>query len=218
MPARVGAAIAAAAALVLVVLAVVLAGSDRRLAGTNTRVAASGVTLEVYPGRQICHRQDIPADTDALRVFAAPLWIGAGPVAITVTKGGEMVTGTRSPEVPAAGPLTLGLAAPVKTAVAQARVCIENRGATPFVVAGDRTPLLGGQANPASQELDDDPRVDFLRPESESWLAMASTIADRFGLQKASFFGSWTMWAVLALFALACAAALRLLWREVGQE
>lgn len=40
--------------------------------------------------------------------------------------------------------------------------------------------------------------VDYYRAGSETWMQMAPTVADRFGLGKSGLLGAWTLWLVLA--------------------
>ncbi len=211
---RAGAAIAAA--LVVAVLVIVLSSSDARRAGTNAFVRESGVALRLLPGERRCQRQDVPADAAALRLFADPFVFKGGPLQITVTDGGRPVSRGRTTSV-GEGPVELALAPAPGAEVLSARVCIANRGVTPIELDGNQTPPGGTSLDVVfrgQQLAPDDVRVDFLRRGSESWWSFAPAIADRFGLRKASFFGSWTMWAVFVLVALTWVAGLLLLRRE----
>lgn len=189
----------------------VLSESERRLAGTNARVQVSGAAIGLGPGARRCQAYDLPARAHSVRLFhGSP---GAGPLAITVSKGGARVTEARTGSLAAEGLVEIRLRPSLDEEVGGVRLCLANRGLAPISLAGDRTPLLGGQANPDAQRLDDEIRVDFLRPGRESWWDLAPAVATRFGVGKASFFGSWTMWAVFLLTGLTSLAAVGVLWR-----
>jgi len=207
-------AVAVGAALVLGLLAIVLLQSEQRLSGSNTKVKASGVALTIQPGGRRCHRQDVPANTRAARLYASPAWVGAGPFTVAILSRGRRLAQGRAGPILEEAVLRLPLDRDLGRDLSPARVCVVNDGATPATFAGDSTPL----SNPGGGRLDDDVRVDLLRPGRESWLDLASTIDDRFGFGKASFFGAWTVWAVLGLVMLTWIATLRLLFRQVRSE
>ncbi|MDQ3644478.1 MAG: hypothetical protein M3356_03085 [Actinomycetota bacterium] len=198
------------------VLVIVLSTSDRRRAATNAFVRESGVQLRLLPGERHCQRQDVPAHADAVRLFADPFVVTGGPLAVTVTEGGRLVSRGRA-TTGREGPVAVGLAPAPGAEVPGAGVCITNRGVTPIELDGNQTPPGGSSLDvlfEGQQRPPDDVRVDFLRRGSESWWRFAPAIADRLGLRKAAFFGSWTMWAVFVLVALTWAAGLLLLRRE----
>lgn len=215
---RAGAAIAGA--LVVALLVIVLSSSDRRRAGTNAFVAESGVQLRLMAGERHCQRQDLPADAASVRLFADPFVLSGGPLKVTITDGGRPVSRARTASAPE-GPVDFPLAPAPKAEVPGARVCIANQGVTPIELDGNQTPPGGSSLEVLfrGQELPpDDVRVDFLRRGSESWWRFAPAIAERFSLRKASFFGSWTMWAVFMLVALTWVAGLLLLRREARAQ
>jgi len=211
-------AVAVGAALVLGLLAIVLLQSQPRLSGSNAKVRTSGVALVIEPGGRRCHRQDVPADTRAVRLFASPVWVGAGPLTVAISDRGRRLAQGRAASILEESVLRLPLDRALERDLWPARVCISNDGATPAAFAGDRTPVFESPTNPGSELLDDDVRVDLLRPGRESWVDLASSIDNRFALGKASFFGPWTIWAVLVLVVLTWIAALRFLWRQAGSE
>jgi len=197
-------------------LVIVLSSSDRRRAGTNAFVSESGVQLWLGVGERRCQSQDVPAVASAVRLFADPFVFTGGPLEVTVTRGGRPLSRGLAP-VSAGGPVELSLEPAPAAEVPGARVCVVNRGSTPIELDGNRTPpstsflseLVVGERLPP-----DDVRVDFLRPGTESWWRFAPAVADRFGLRKASFFGTWTMWAVFGLVGLTWVAGLLLLRRQ----
>jgi hypothetical protein len=206
--------VALGAAVVLGLLMIVLSDSQQRLAGTNTRVQASGGTLRFAAGKRRCQRQDAPAGAASVRFYAQPFVLTGGPLDVTLFEGGRLLTKGVVLVARADVPAVAKLDRPLKREVPGLRLCIANSGLTPIDLRGDRTSPADTFINTGGQGTPDDVRVDFLRPGSESWWDVAPAVARRFGLEKASFFGSWTMWAVFVLIALNGIGALFLLARE----
>ena len=202
--------------LVLGLLVVVLSRAEPRLAGSNARVQTSGVSLTIDPGERRCQRQPVPADTAAVRLFASPVWRTAGPIEVVVDDPGRRRARGRVAMLTREEPVAVELEGRLDAELPRGRVCIGNLGLNPVEFAGNLTPPTNSPTNPEDTVFPDDVRTDFLRPGEESWWQLAGTIAGRFALMKASFFGSWTIWALLAVTALVCLAALRLLARELG--
>ena len=207
---RVPLAIAAALAIVLVGAAVTLSQRAPRLTGSNATVERSGVSLGVPGGGGIrCQdNENVPADTGRLRLFMNTIDRAAGPIEVTLATGGRPGV---PPRVVARAtlryPLRTGsygvtVAPRIATGLDGARVCFVNRGRSAIALSGNRTAVLRSGANPYGLHLADDARVDYLYPESRSWWTMDGTIAERFGLVKTSFFGTWTMCALFAVLAL----------------
>ncbi len=212
---RAGAAIAAT--LVVALLVIVLSSNDRRLADTNARVNVSGVALRLPAGERRCQTQDVPPGAGMVRLFVDPF---AGPLEVTIFKDGRPVSSGRAASASVEGPVEISLE-PLEDEIADARVCMANRGAAPIALAGNQTPVGGSSVSPLfiGEKLPpEDVRADFLRRESESWWSFAPAVADRFGLRKASFFGAWTMWAVLLVAGLTWVAGLLLLRREASSR
>jgi hypothetical protein len=57
-------------------------------------------------------------------------------------------------------------------------------------------------------------RLEWHLPGRDSWLGFAPTLAERAGLVKASFIGSWAMWVALALVLAAGGGGVALVLRE----
>lgn len=208
--------VALGAAVVLGLLVVVLSGSRQRDAGTNAQVQASGVALRLARGERRCQRQDVPAGTASLRFFAKPFLSSGGPLDVTLFERGRPLTKGVLYLVRGDKPAVVRLDRPLTREVPGLRLCIKNSGLTSIDLAGDRTPVSTFITPPVGvQQTPDDVRVDFVRRGSESWWALAPVIAKRFFLEKASFFGPWTMWAVFVLVGLNCIAALFVLAREL---
>ena len=205
--------IAVGLGLVLVVGAFVAVMSDAwpRRSGTNAQVRGSGNLVSIAPGKRFCQAEAlVPKGTAVLRLFALrfrPRSEG-GPVRITIERAGRVLATAHLP------PGLSGVTSP-RTPIARIRrdtsatVCFLNQGASTAQFAGNLTPVVGGN-NPSGARLPDVVRIDYIRPGRETWWSLAPVVAERFGLAKASFVGSWTLYAVLGAFALLCAGGIAL--------
>jgi hypothetical protein len=191
-----GAGLAVVAALVLVLL---LDQSPRR-SGDNF-VPEWGPSVQLTGGRAHCESgQLIPGDTGALNLLIGTYGQPTPRVDVTVRRpGGLPITRGTAPAGQREGRLLI----PVKRVpdtIAPATVCI--RPAT-----ADRTVLYGRGGRV---------RLAWMRPGTESRLAMLPTIAHRIGLAKLNPFGPWLLLVLALVLAAAWAVALRLVVREVG--
>jgi hypothetical protein len=198
-------------------LAVGLARSEPRYAGVNS-VRSSIVATEIGADDEVCQVRDtVPAGTAAIEVLGATGGRPGPPLQARVL--------TRTSEFVSTGRLAGGygdgkIAIPVKEidgTLAEARICIRNLGR-------GKLALLGAPTPPGLIEVNGEPRtglltIGFLRAGEETTLALLPTIAHRLGLAKTTLAGSWTIWALLALFLASSAIALRLvLARDFGEE
>lgn len=197
-------------ALLLAALAVLLQSAQRR-SGTNL-TADTGFVIPVEPGELLCEPDELlPGDTGGLRLSASS---GAEPgprLDVTIAAGarrlasGGLAAGWRS------GTITIPVS--VVHATQGATVCLVNRGSS-RVSFGGSVPdanfyvALGGK--PLSGRL----RIEYMRPGSESWLALLPALLHRFSLAKADLVRHWAAPAVLLLMVLAIALALRTILRE----
>ena len=223
---RVPVAIAAALAVVAAGVVVTLSQRAPRLAGSNAAVERSGVSLGV-PGRGGMRCQDgeaVPGGTGRLRLFPGTFDRLAGPLEVTIATGGRPGV---PPRVVARGRVTGPFGpgtqfVPVRPRIEHridfARLCIVNQGPSAVTLSGNRTPVLGSGANAFKARLDDDVRVDYMYPRDRAWWGLAGTLAERFGLVKASFFGAWTMWAMFGVLAALWAGVIVLLLRVVPRS
>jgi hypothetical protein len=231
--------------LIVGFLVVVLSKSEQRLAATNSLVRVSGADVPIAGGRRCprarplpplapprtsacaqgarratrrkdaCQAESVPAETESLRVYAGVPAGRAGPLDVTIRRGGRIVSSATFGVVRDGRPATAELSPPVVEEIVAAEVCFRNRGRATVRLAGDRTAVKFSGANPYGLEFGDEPRIDYLRPGEESGWSLAGTVADRFGRVKASFFGSWTMWAVFTLVAVSWVAAVVLMLRRL---
>ena len=218
MRGRVAVGVADGLALVLAALAIVLTRSDRRLTGSNTRVAASAVELTLAPGQERCQRGEfVPSDTDRVRVFARTVSSGAGRFQILIrSESGEVATGRGTARRPP-GPVQVPVSRLDRDAHA-ATVCIRSQNAA-LHFAGNLTPHRSfatgrGAGNPG--EPGDVVRLDYFREEPQDWLEAIPDVADRIWLFKGPFRGPEAVWAMVLLLVLAWGASLWLLFRETA--
>jgi hypothetical protein len=94
-------------------------------------------------------------------------------------------------------------------------MCLRVSGALPVVLGGEggsitsNSELVNGHRQPGRISLI------YLRPGDESWWQLLPTLARRFGLGKASFFGEWTLPLLAVLLLCVWVATARLLTREL---
>jgi hypothetical protein len=201
--------------LLLVVgsLVAVLSQREQRLADSNAQVQVSGSEVILRAGDRNCQPDEIPRDAAQIRVFTGIRRGIGGPLDIVIKKGERQIARGRFGQVEDGLPATADLVPSTSDDVTDGEVCLVNRGNTTIRLAGDRTPIRFSGSNPWGIVQADEPRVDFLRSGSESWWSIAGVVAERFGLVKTSFFGSWTMWVVFAIIATTWIAAVVLLLR-----
>jgi hypothetical protein len=198
---RVKAVLGTGLALLAGLVLVLMLGQDQRRSGSNY-VPEHGPVTELRGADERCESDElVPGDTGALKLLVGTY--GRPTPAITVTIAGT----TRTHAFVSTGHLPAGereghVVIPLRTmekTVSGARVCIRTG-------PGGRTVLYG---------RGDKVRLAWLRPGSESRLAMLSTVAHRFGLAKLNPFGSWLLAVVALVMAAAWLVALRLVVREV---
>jgi hypothetical protein len=211
---RVLAAIALGLLLVVGALVVVLSKKEQRLAGTNAQVAVSGNDVVIRGGKRNCQGDAVPKQTAAVRVFAGVPRGTAGPLDLVIRKGDRIIATGRFTKVEDGLAASTPLSPPVGTEKWPVELCLKNRGRATIRLAGDRTPIRFSGSNPWGLVYADEPRVDYLRSGEESGWSIAGLAAERFGLVKTSFFGSWTMWAVFGLVGATWVGSLTLLLRR----
>jgi hypothetical protein len=198
-------------AIAIAGLAVLLQSAQRR-SGTNL-TANTGFVIGVAAGQQLCEPAElIPGDTGGLRLSASSDGLPGPRLDATVGAGtkllatGHLAAGWRT------GTVTIPLSR-IAATQQNASVCLVNRG-TGSVSFGGSVPdanfyvVLGGK--PLSGRM----RIEYMRPGSESWLALLPTLAHRFSLAKGDLVRHWAAPAVLVLMLLAIGLALRTILRE----
>jgi hypothetical protein len=203
-------AVAAAAMLVLVaVLAWSLSKSGHHRTGTNGVPRQRPIFLS--PRRGLCQGGELVAKGSArVRFFPADKGGRVGPFEVTLRpSGGRSIATTPVPAHDYAQSEAAVATFPPLPRAVPATVCVRNAGSSLAAVEGDFADQESQAVFPESGPRGKTPPVrmhfDYQLPKATSWWSFAPTIARRFGLMKATFFGSWTLW-----FALAALAALAL--------
>lgn len=184
---------AAAVALVGLVTALVLVLSERAspVVGSNQVPAVEFVQLRA--GQRYCRvEQIVPAHTQGLRVLAGTNGAPRPRLDVEIRAG---FTLSRRGELPGnfkEGLVTVPIA-PVSSDIGDATVCITPHG---------HPVAFGGRGQ--------DARLEYLRGSRETWLALAPEVAERVGVGKASFGGTWISMAALVLAVGAAAGAVGL--------
>jgi hypothetical protein len=196
-------------ALVLVAaLVVVLLQSEPRRAGSNAvRPAQQVVTLGEEPACQA--PEIVPAGAAVLEL---PIALPNGGEAPALTaelrdRGGRVVARGEAP-AGARGPRVRIELPRVRDAVAGAQVCLRAApGGSQVDVRGQAATTgkieVGGEERPGAMSLH------YLRSGSETWLAIAPSIAHRFAQAKTRVAGAWLFWVVLVLSGVAVAIGVR---------
>ncbi|MEA2448421.1 MAG: hypothetical protein QOG63_353 [Thermoleophilaceae bacterium] len=193
---------AAATAAILVALVVVLSHSSHHGTGTN---GANMNALKPLPaGTTLCQPAErLEAGTGRVRfrpVEGAP----AGPFELRILPPGggrPLATGSVPEHTYSKGEFAFARVGIQRSPVQGATVCVRNAGSADSQLYG----LLVGRGDAAQYEpgaLLPEPwvriRLDYSEAGERTWWSIAPDVAERFGLFKASFLGSWTMWVVLA--------------------
>jgi hypothetical protein len=190
-----GTGLAVLAGLVLVLLL----GQAERRSGSNY-VPEYGPVTELRGAARHCEQEQlVPGDSGALNLLVGTHGRPTPDLTVTVTAQGRgLVSRGRLPGGEREGRVIIPIG-PIDETLPGARVCIRTG-------PGGRTVLYGRGG---------DVRLAWLRPGSESRLAMLSTVAHRFGLAKLNPFGPWLLAVVAFVMALAWFLALRLVVREI---
>jgi hypothetical protein len=211
------ASVAAVVFALCVAVAIALARPEVRYAGFNS-VRSPGAVTTLTRGDEVCQLVEIvPRGTAAIEVAAVTGGRPGPPLRAQVRlRSGERIAAGSRP-----GGYTDGkVAIPVNevgSTAPDAAVCIRGAGA-------GAVQLLGVPTAPGGLEINgkDHPgllTLAYRRGGEETGFSLLPTVAHRLGLAKTTLAGGWTMWALLALFVLSSALALRLvLAPDFGEE
>jgi len=200
-------------AIAIAALVVLLQSAPRR-SGTNL-TTNTGFVVPLGGGQQLCEPGElIPAGTGALRVAAAVARGSAPALEGTLQNeaGAVIAAGRLHGRWRAPGVIDIPVR-PATRETAGGTVCVRNLGAPP-VSFGGSTPDGSFVITIAGHPFDGRLRIEYMRPGSETWLALAPTLAHRFSLAKGDLVRHWAIYATLLLIALAIALAARTLIRE----
>jgi hypothetical protein len=207
---------AVVAAVVLLALASASLLTRTRLASTNARVNASRIEVPVAPGGTFCQGPEyVPEHAETVRAFVRREGAPA-PVDLrfTLESPGTLVEWTYA----GAPTSTIEMSIPPRPSSTDTwRLCIVNKDDATVFFAGNLTPLNPDAPigpNGFDRRDEDEVRVDFLRREPVSLLAMAGEIGDHFArVVKPTFVRPWMLWALLAAVVTVIAFAVRTVWR-----
>jgi hypothetical protein len=208
-PGGVRAVVAVGLLALVVVAAVVLLQQAPRRSGTNL-TGDNGYPIVLGPGQQLCEPGElVPGDTGALELSATTPTATALPALALVISGPTGASLTSGQLAAGAAPGRIRI--PVRTVRETTQgmvVCLRNLGNTE-VAFGGSVPDQIFQIQLAGKPLYGRLRIDYLRPGSESWLALAPTLAHRFSLGKSGLVRQWAFGAVIVLMLAAIALAAR---------
>ncbi len=205
-------------ALLLVVGALVLDMSGRgpRTAGSD-HVGMPVFAASVPADGTVCQPAS-PVPGDAARVQLLIGTYGHPVPALTIHflgAGGEAVA---SGTLPAGAPEGLAVIpiAHTRATVSSVSVCLHIAGRIPTVIGGEGIPVNPGSETVEGKHEGGMIGLLYFRGGEESWWQLLPTLATRFGLGKAPFFGGWTLpFAALMLLGV-WVATMKLLWRDLA--
>jgi len=206
-----------AVALALVAGAVALALSQRaqRLAGTSF-VLQRAFVAAVPSGGTACQPATwLAGGSAAAQVVVSPY--GRRPLALSVSfrdPDGALAARGSVRGVPArGGAVTVPFARVVRGDHPNATACVRDDGADGLALSGD-VASPGAAARVGGRATGGVVGFRYLRAGRESWWSLLPSLARRFGLGKASAFGTWTLPVLALVLAAVWVAAARLLLRE----
>jgi hypothetical protein len=185
------------------------------------------LVVKLLAGGTVCqHEPTIPAGVARLGFGLAVYAAGrGGPLTVTVRRGGKSSAASRAPassSPPGSG--AFGDLASVRTGTvslllnrapdsAPSQICLHNGGSAVLE-------LLGDTRVSTTQTVTGEPATGLIgftyeKRTTVSWWHQLGTIARRFALVKAPFFGAWTFWAVIIAIAMIWAGTIVLLRRAL---
>jgi hypothetical protein len=204
-------------ALIAVAAALILDMSGRAPRGAGSDHASPIVFVATVPGRGTLCQPAAELPDDAARVQILIGTYGRPLPDLRLSFLDRANTEVASGHLPAGGregvvslPLTHARRAPAATSA-----CLRIGGSYQVALAGE-----AGAVNPNSEVIDGRQQPGrmsllYFRPGQESWWSLLPELTRRFGLGKASFFGTWTLPAAALLLLGVWVAAVRLLLREL---
>jgi hypothetical protein len=208
--------------IVAVGLLAVVAGFVLDMSGRAPRTAGSDHTAipvfaaKVPAGGVVCQPYAyLPADAARVQLLIGTYGHPVPALQLAFLNGaGTQVASAGVAAGAQEGPLTI----PVHVArrlEGETSLCLHVGHGTKVAVAGEVDPVratreqVNGKGRPGRIGLV------YLRRGEETWWQLLPTIASRFGLGKASFFGDWTLAAVALLLLAVFGASVRLILREL---
>jgi hypothetical protein len=217
-------------------VAIVLLDERPRAVEPASRSLAAAVV--VPPSGTVCERSvDIPARAGRVQLVVSTGGKPGPPLEVTVEKTGRILAAGRHPGRFVDTPVSIRLDNVLRR-VADARVCASNEGRVEIAVLGaplekEETATLGwideggtptgppARVTVRGKRVSASPgrlRFEWQYPEEASALSLSDEVTERFGLAKASFFGSGSIWVAFGLTGLASLGALALVVRMAGRR
>lgn len=197
------AAMAAAAALALLLI-VILSQSSHHRTSSN---AAPPVTAAPLPaGGELCQGAEfLPRETGRITLYPVEEGGAVGPLTVTVRSAEDSVLDSARVARRDYGSDATAAAEfePLREQAVGAVVCIRNEGDEDTALRGDAHPGQGGAALLTGGPNPGPPpyvrmRFEYELRDATTWWSFAPEIAERFGLVKTTFFGTWTFWVTIA--------------------
>jgi hypothetical protein len=212
----VAACLVVAVAVLAVGVIATLARSEPRRSGSNG-AQPSAVIAQAAGGGKLCQLgTTLPAGTTSLHAQMTPAEAATGPAVVVTLRQGARVL-DRVPM--AAGWRGIELVVPIARTAhdhEDVDVCVSvARGPGGVAAIGDRAAPGTGALTLDGRPVGAAMRVDWYRPGSESWWALAATVMTRIGRGHGGWGGPWVAWAALALVLAAATLAIGLAWRAL---
>lgn len=200
--------------LTVAVLVWEMSGAAPRTAGSN-RLSPVVLAASV-PGKGVLCQPVGPLPPDAARVRMLVVPHGPPPAlgAVFTDAAGAIVAAGKAPAGALAGKVTIALNR-TPGARPASNFCLYVGSSTAVDLGGERGPINRDSERVNGKQQAGDISLIYLRRGSETWWDLLPVLTRRFGLGKASIFGTWTLPAVAALVLCVWVGTVRLLAREL---
>lgn len=200
--------------LTVAVLVREMSGAAPRTAGSN-RLSPVVLAASVPGGGMLCQPVG-PLPPDAARVRMLVVNHGPPPTlgAVFTDSAGAIVAAGNAPAGALPGDVTIALNR-TPGARPASKFCLYVGGSTAVDLGGERGPINRSSERVNGKQQAGDISLIYLRRGSETWWDLLPTLTRRFGLGKASIFGTWTLPALAALLLCLWVGTVRLLAREL---
>lgn len=201
--------------LVLGLLVLEMSGSAQRTVGSN-RVAVPVFSATVPGGGAICQTaSSLPDEAAAVRLLVGTYGRPLPPLGLRITNAagrtvavGNLASGGKQ------GFVTIPLSRPARTD-GSVIACLRVGGSSKVAIGGQSAPISAGSELVNGKPEPGVISLLYLHGASQTWWQLLPELSKRFGLGKASFFGTWTLPVLVLILVAVWTAALRLLAREL---
>lgn len=192
-----------------------MSGRAARTAGGN-RVTPAIFAVAVPAGGVLCQPVlGVPSDAASVRMVIGTYGFPVPALSMRfINSAGAEVAFGGLPVGARQGPVTIPLAH-VPRASGATRACLRIGTSAHIVVGGEGVPPNPGTATVNGAQQAGQVTLVYTRAGRESWWELLGTLARRFGLGKAPFFGTWTLPVIALLLLGVWIATVRLLVREL---